>query len=269
MIDWNYIFLGLLQGITEFLPVSSSGHLFIMEQILKTNKAGLSFILLLHTATLLSVLVVFSKDIKSFIFNIQKKKNSQLFIKLVISLVPLLFVGLFLKSFVEQSFEKNTVAFGFLSSGLLLLSLCFIKKKKLSLEEMSFLQAFLIGLAQAIAVLPGFSRSGWTIAVGLYCGLAPRTAVYFSFLISLPAIAGSSLVDLALYFSKKPETVNPNLLSLTSEFELSLSLLLSFLIAFSSGFLSLLLVLKIVQSEKFYFFSFYLLPLSCVVFLFL
>lgn len=269
MMDWNFIFLGFLQGITEFLPISSSGHLFLMEQILKTNQTSLSLILLLHTATLLSVLAVFYKDIKSFIFDIKKNKNFQLFIKLAISLIPLLFVGLFLKSFVEQSFEKNTVALGFLSSGLLLLSLFFIKKKNLSLEEMSLFQAFLIGLAQAVAVLPGFSRSGWTIAIGLYCGLAPRTAVYFSFLISLPAIAGSSFVDLALYLSKKPETVNSSLLSLISEFELPISLLLSFFVAFSSGFLSLLLVLKMVQTEKFYSFSFYLLPLSVLVFLFL
>ena len=266
--DWNYIFLGFLQGITEFLPISSSGHLFLIEQILKTNQTSLSFILLLHIATLLSVLAVFSKDIKSFIFSIQKKKNLQLLTKLIISLIPLCFVGLFFRSFVEQSFEKNTVASGFLSSGLLLLSLFFIKKKNLSLEKMNLFQAFLIGLAQAVAVLPGFSRSGWTIAMGLYCGLTPRAAVYFSFLISLPAIAGSSMVDLVLYLSKKPEPVNANLLS-TSEIDFSLSLLFAVFIAFLSGFFSLLLVLKMVQTKKFYFFSFYLLPLSLLVFLFL
>lgn len=260
MIDWSYVFLGFLQGVTEFLPISSSGHLFLMEHILKTDRADLSLILILHTATFFSVCAVFYKDIKSFVFSLQKKKNLQLLLKVLVSLVPLLLVGLFFRSFVQQSFEKNTVALGFLSSGLLLLSLFFIRKKNLSLEEMSFFQAFLIGLAQSIAVLPGFSRSGWTISIGLYCGLSPRTAVYFSFLISLPAIAGSALVDLVFHLSKQPLVDNLNI-----GFGSSLSLLLSFLIAFSIGFLSLLLVLKMVQYKKLHLFSFYLLPLSLLV----
>ena len=265
MIDWRQLFLGFLQGITEFFPISSSGHLFLMEQFLKSDQASLSFVLILHAATLLSVVAVFFKDIKSFAFEIHKKENRKLFFKLVITLLPLFFVGLFFRSFVEQSFEKNTVTLGFFSSGLLLLSLFFVRKGKLSLKEMSFLQAFLIGLAQSVAVLPGFSRSGWTIAMGLYCGLAPRVAVYFSFLISIPAIAGSVLVNLALNFSKNSEKMNSDLLTGTEIFSLSLS----FVLAFFVGFLSLLVVLKMVQSKKLYLFSFYLLPLSLMLFLFL
>lgn len=263
MVDWNSVFFGCIQGLTEFLPVSSSGHLFLVEQILKSDKAGLSFILILHTATFFSVLAVFYKEIKSFVLGIQEEKNLKLFFKILVSLLPLLFVGLFFKSFVQESFEKNTVALGFLSSGLLFLPLFFIKGKNLTLEKMSFGQAFLIGLAQSVAVFPGFSRSGWTIAVALYCGLAPRSAVYYSFLISLPAIAGSALVDLMLNLSKNP---GGDILFLGVE---PVFVLLSFFVAFFSGFLSLLVVLKTVQKEKLYLFSFYLLPLSLLVFFFL
>ena len=261
--DWLVVFLGFLQGITEFLPVSSSGHLFLMEQVLKSDKLSLSFVLVLHLATFFSVFVVFFKEIKVLIFGIQKKENFQLFLKLVVSLIPLLFIGLFFKSFVQQSFEKNTVALGFLSSGLLLFSLFFVRKKDMSLKQMSFFQAFLIGLSQSLAVLPGFSRSGWTIATGLYCGLSPRSAVYFSFLISLPAIAGSFLMD--FLFSENVNKINFQFLFDLEFFSLSLAFLTSFL----SGLLALFLVLRMVQSKKLYLFSFYLLPLSVLVFLLL
>lgn len=264
--DWSYIFLGFLQGVTEFLPISSSGHLFLMEQILNSDKLSLSFVLLLHAATFFSILAVFHKEIKSFVFGFQEKNNRQLLFKLLVSLSPLLFVGLFFKSFVQQSFEKDVVVFGFLGSGLLLLTLFFIRTKKLSLEEMSFFHALLIGLAQAVAVLPGFSRSGWTIAVALYCGLTPRAAVYYSFLISLPAIAGSALVDLVSNFSNISSSPNLDLFLIP---ELIFYLCPTFLIAFFTGWLSLILVLKTVQNQKLYFFSLYLLPLSFFVFFFL
>ena len=264
--DWSHILLGLLQGITEFLPVSSSGHLFLMEQVLGSDQLSLSFVLLLHVATFLSVLAVFYKDIKSFIIGIQDRVNRNLLFKIFVSLIPLLFVGLFFRSFVQQSFERNTIALGFLSSGLILLSLFFIRQTKRSLQDMGFLQAFLIGLAQALAVLPGFSRSGWTIAIGLYCGLTPRASVFYSFLISLPAIAGSAGVNLILNLTKDPSVKDLGLLFVA---ESGFSLTLSFFVAFFSGFLSLLFVLKAVQSKKLYLFSFYLIPLSFFLFFFL
>ena len=127
---------------------------------------------------------------------------------------------------------------------------------------MAYLQAFLIGLSQAVAVFPGFSRSALTISAGLYCGLAPRSAVYYSFLISLPAIAGSALVDLFLHLSENPSAKAEAF----SSPEWLLSSVPAFFTAFVSGLLSLLLVLKLVQSKKLYLFSFYLLPLSLLVF---
>ena len=249
--DWFYIFLGFLQGVTEFLPISSSGHLFLAKKLMSAEKLSLSFVLLVHLATFFSVLVFFYKDIKQLLFSFSKQPL--LFFKILTALAPTLIVGLFFKSFVEQSFEKNAVALGFLASGFLLFSLFFIKQKQKSLEEINFLQAFLIGAMQALAVLPGFSRSALTITTGLYCGLSARSAVFFSFLISLPVIAGSSLID----FFSSSGSVSAN----------GIELGLSFLTAFITGVLSLFFVLKSTQSHKLRFFSFYLFPLSLFVFL--
>ena len=269
--------LGVIQGATEFLPVSSSGHLFLAEKLLTGSPADLSFVLLLHVATLLAVLCVFFKDIRFFVFNIQKQQNFKLFLKLCVALIPLFFVGLFFKSFVQQSFTKNIVALGFFSTGGLLLSLFFAThnsffkktfpllalKNKLSLQDMSYLQAFFIGLAQSLAVLPGFSRSAWTIAIGLYCGLSSRSAVYFSFLISIPAIAGSFLIHIA------PYVLNPSpAKGLGFAVPHLFTLLLPFTLAFVSGLLSLLLILKMAQKQNLFLFSFYLLPLSVGLFFF-
>ena len=251
--DWLYIFLGFLQGITEFLPISSSGHLFLAKKLMNTEELSLSFVLLVHLATFFSILLFFFKDIQQLIVNFFHQPP--LFFKILVSLTPTLIVGLFFKSFVEQSFEKNLISFGFLISGILLISLFFIKPKQKTLEEMSFLQAFLIGVMQALAVLPGFSRSALTITAGLYCGLSARSAVFFSFLISLPVIAGSSLID----FLSQSSSFSTN----TNGIELSLA----FLTAFITGLLSLFFVLKAVQNHKLKFFSFYLIPLSLFVFL--
>ena len=194
--DWLYILLGFLQGVTEFLPISSSGHLFLAKKLLHIEELSLSFVLLVHLATFFSVLLFFYIDIKKLFITFLNELS--LFFKLLVSLIPTLIVGLFFKSFIEESFEKNLISFGFLFSGLLLLSLFFLKYRQKSLEELSFLQAFLIGTMQALAVLPGFSRSALTITMGLYCGLSARAAVFFSFLISLPVIAGSSLKPILL-----------------------------------------------------------------------
>ena len=250
--DWIYIFLGFLQGVTEFLPISSSGHLFLAKKLMNTEEFSLSFVLLVHLATFFSITIFFFKDIKILIFDFFKQKA--LFFKILVSLIPALIVGLFFRSFIEQSFETNLVAGGFLFSGILLCSLFFIKQKNKTVSEMSFLQAFLIGLIQALAILPGFSRSALTITTGLYFGLSARSAVFFSFLISLPVIAGSSLID---FLSQAPVfSRNIN----------KIDLIFSFLVAFITGILSLLLVLKSTQTHKLKFFSFYLIPLSFFVF---
>ena len=247
------LFLGFLQGLTEFLPISSSGHLFLFSQ----GESSLSFVLLLHLATFFSITLVFFKDIKLFL-NQGIKREVSVFLKFFVALLPSILVGLFLRDWVEEQFQKNIVALGFLVSGLLLASLFFFKAKQKSLPELVWSQALFIGAMQALAILPGFSRSALTIVAGLYCGLSPRGAVLFSFLISLPVILGSSLVDLSGSFS-----------SFYWDSGKFLELGLAFLLSFITGAVCLLWLLKLVQKHKLQYFSFYLISLSGFVFLFL
>jgi len=250
--DSSWFFLAFLQGVTEFLPVSSSGHLFLLEKLMGKDSLSLSFVLWLHLATFSSICVVFAKDIQTLSLDFVQK-NRLFFYKFCVSLLPCLIMGLFFKESVEQSFQKEVVALGFLVSGFLLASLFFVSQKEKSLSQMSFLEAFLIGVMQSIAVFPGFSRSALTISMALYCGLSARSAVLFSFLISLPVIAGSSGLD----FMSSSFQVFP------LDF---LPMFFSFVLAFLIGLFSLLLVLKLVKSKHMYLFSFYLIPLSFFVF---
>ena len=245
-------YLGFLQGVTEFLPVSSSGHLFLLEHLLNKGSPSLSLVLLFHLATFFSICFVFFKDIKILSLDFLKK-DRDFFYKFCVSLLPVLILGLFFKKWVDQSFEKEWVALGFFISGILLASLFFIHQKEKTLKEMSFLSAFFIGCMQALAVFPGFSRSALTISMALYCGLSSRSAVLYSFLISLPVIAGSSMIDFMSPSFKGFE-------------EKGLMLCFSFLIAFLVGVISLLMVLKLVKINRLYLFCVYLFPLSFYVF---
>ena len=172
-------------------------------------------------------------------------------LKILTALTPLLFVGLFFQAALEKyGFQDGVVGLGFLLTGLLLFippSLFKIRPTR-ELRDLTFPAALTIGLVQTLTVLPGFSRSGWTIAVGLLLGLKPRAAVTFSFLIALPAILGSCAV-VALQQGK---------LGVVSG-----ELIGAFAAAFLSGTLSLWLVLKLVRQKKFYLFGFYLIPLGC------
>ena len=252
LVEWGGFFAGLLQGLTEFLPVSSSGHLFLLEKILRLTENPLSFFLALHLATALSIVTVFFKDIKRLLFSFPRRETRRLFFQILTALFPLAVVGLFFQSAVEtHGFQNGLVGGGFLLTGLLLFIPRFLfKKTGREMKKMTYSTAFLIGLFQALAVLPGFSRSGWTITAGRLFGLNSRSAVAFSFLIALPAILGSALV---FFFRQGPSA--PGLFSP--------EMLWAFVTAFVSGVLSLLLVLKLVSRKKFYLFGFYLVPLGC------
>ncbi|MGI9549385.1 MAG: undecaprenyl-diphosphate phosphatase [Bdellovibrionales bacterium] len=255
MQEWAPLLQGLLQGLTEFLPISSSGHLFLLEKVVGLKQNSLSLIILLHGATLLSILTLFFKDIKSLAFSLNKKASYSLILKVFVSCIPLGLLGFFFKKIIEQSFQTTFVALGFLTTALLLLSLWFKKASSSysSLKDLSYLQAFVVGVFQAIAVFPGFSRSGWTISASLFMGLSPYHAVYYSFLISIPACLGVLLIEIGSQF---------HLLNF------SWSLAFGFLTAYISGTICLYFLSKVVQKQKFFLFGFYLLPLSFYLLLF-
>lgn len=195
------IILGIIQGLTEFLPVSSSGHLEIGKAILGDNsipKESLLFTVVLHFATALSTIVVFRKDVWDILKGILAFKwneDLQFVSKIALSMIPAAFVGLFFEEEIEQLFGGNILLVGFMLIITALL-LYLADKAKDTNKKVSFLNAFVIGVSQAIAILPGISRSGATISTSVLLGNDRSKAARFSFLMVVPLILGKIAKDI-------------------------------------------------------------------------
>ena len=194
------IILGVVQGLTEFLPVSSSGHLQLANEILGTDlnpESNLTFSLTLHAATVLSTVVILWAEIWKLlkgIFSRTFTAEQAYLLKIVISMIPVGIVGLFFKDYIEAAFSSIAVVGVMLLVTAALLSFAYYAKPRQK-ESLSYRDAFIIGLAQAVAVLPGLSRSGSTIATGLLLGNKKESVAQFSFLMVLPPILGNALLD--------------------------------------------------------------------------
>lgn len=195
------IILGIIQGLTEFLPVSSSGHLELGKAILGDNslpEESLLFTVILHFATALSTLVVFRKDVGEIIkglFALKWNEEMQFSLKIIVSMLPAVFIGLFFEEQLEAFFGGNVKFVGFMlliTAGLLYLA----DKAKDTDKKVSFGNAFIIGVSQAIAMLPGISRSGATISTSVLLGVDKTKAARFSFLMVVPLIFGKIAKDL-------------------------------------------------------------------------
>lgn len=190
---WKAALLGAIQGATEFLPVSSSGHLVVMQQLLgwsPDNGVILAFDIALHVGTLLSVLFVFWQDIVDMLTG----KNWKLLGYLVLATVPAVIVGFTLKDWLEGLFSSVlTVGVAWLITGTFLIMTKMIRIS--DQKDVGWLRSFLIGCAQAAAIIPGISRSGSTIASGLYLKLDKGMAAKFAFLMAIPAIGGGAILD--------------------------------------------------------------------------
>lgn len=192
---WQGIALGLVQGLTEFLPVSSSGHLVVAEALLDFQSAGVAFEVALHLATLLSVVIVYREAIQRELTGLVRRDPAawRLAGLLLLASVPAAVVGIGFKPLVERAFDSLTVVgLGFLATAAALWTSRRAPARDLPVTART---ALLIGLAQAVAVLPGVSRSGSTIVVALWCGLAPARAAEFSFLMAVIVIAGSGVLE--------------------------------------------------------------------------
>ncbi len=240
--------LGILQGLTEFLPVSSSGHIELGKAVLGVAvQEDLSFTVVVHGATVLSTIVVFRKDIFSLLKDALKFKlnSSTIYIlQLAVSMIPVLVVGLFFKDQLEEIFFGNIMIVGFM----LLVTAALLGVSQLAKPThggITFLKAFIIGLAQAVAVIPGISRSGATIVTGLMMGVNKDEATRFSFLMVLVPILGANLLDIL----KNDGTVEAN-----SSF---LPLLIGFIAAFLSGLFACSIMLRIVRKGKLGYFAIY------------
>ncbi len=208
------VLLGVVQGLTEFLPVSSSGHLVIGAEILGFQDAsGIAFEVFLHLGTLLAVIIVFRRDLLLMIRSLfvsaevrrQDAELSRLFswnIFIVVATLPAVVVGLFLKDYIGIIFDNILITFIMLAvTGTLML---LTKKIPNGRRAVNSPRAFVIGIAQAIAILPGLSRSGSTIFTGMLLGINRETAARFSFIMSIPAILGAAVIKLGDLINTPP-----------------------------------------------------------------
>ena len=247
--------LGLIQGVTEFLPVSSDGHIAIGARVFGLEDAPLALSVALHAGTLLATLIAFRADLAELARETfrprgdfamwRASETGRLVMAVVVATIPTGIIGLGLKDHVEHlSHDQQVVAVCLMGSAVMVM----LTRLGRGDEQLPTLpQAFLIGVFQGLAVLPGLSRSGSTIAVAMLLGLAGTAAFRFSFLLSLPAVAGAVLLELG----------NPAELM-----ALGWPALLGALVAFVSGYVSLFLLRGLVHRGNLFLFTIYLVPVS-------
>ena len=244
--------LGLLQGLTEYLPVSSSGHLTIGSTIFgMTGEESLSFTILVHVATVLSTLVILWKEIVWLLkglFQFRWNHETKYVVNILISMIPVGIVGLFFKDTVEEIFGSGLLIVGImLLVTASLLAFAYYAKPRQK-ETISKKDAFIIGLAQACAVMPGLSRSGSTIATGLILGNKKENLAQFSFLMVIPPILGEALLE-TLKLMSGTEVAS-------SDIPTS-SLVIGFFAAFISGCIACKWMINIVKKGKLVYFAIY------------
>ena len=250
--EWfEALILGLLQGLTEYLPVSSSGHLAIGSALFGIEgEETLAFTIVVHVATVFSTLVILWKEIDWIfkgLFKFQMNDETRYVINIIISMIPIGIVGVFFKDEVEAIFGSGLLVVGcclLLTAVLLTFSYYYKPRQK---AEISKKDAFIIGLAQACAVLPGLSRSGSTIATGLLLGDDKAKLAQFSFLMVIPPILGEALLDGMKLM--KGEAIAGDIPAL--------SLIVGFVAAFVSGCLACKWVINIVKKGKLVYFGIY------------
>jgi undecaprenyl-diphosphatase len=251
--------LGIIQGLTEFLPVSSSGHLELGKHILGVEATeNLTFTVVVHGATVLSTIVVFWKTILELfreLFTFKWNDSTKYIAKIFISMIPVLIIGLFFKEQVESLFNGNILFVGImlLLTAALLAFTYYAKERQ---KDITFKDSLIIGIAQAMAVLPGLSRSGATIATGLYLGNKKELVAKFSFLMVLIPIIGANIKDL-----------------LDADFSFqgsagTLPLLVGFISAFITGLLACNWMINIVKRGKLIYFAIYCLIIGSLAILF-
>ena len=223
------ILLSLVQGLTEFLPVSSSAHLVLLSEFLGEEDQGIIFDVGVHFGTLLAALVYFRSDLKKMIINLGSHKllseENNLTTNLVIGVIPILLAGFLLRDFVNLHLRNSEViAYATIIFGIFLYT-AQLRKGKENLDSVNLKQALIIGLFQCLALIPGTSRSGITITAGLFLGLSATAASRFSFLLAIPTIGAIALAEL----------IRISFIDITDNgTELSIALIISFLVAYIS-----------------------------------
>lgn len=255
------IILGIFQGITEFLPVSSSGHLVILQNLFNIREGNLFFTEMLHFGTLVSIVVVYFNDIItmikeffSLLLSILKGKKPQritihqkLALLIIVGSIPTAIIGLAFEDFFESLYSSILpIGFAFMITGLLL----WIAEKKAfqnkNVEKMSFMDSIIIGIAQGMAIIPGISRSGSTIVAGLLRGLNKPLSTEYSFLLALPATFGAGLLGIIKSIRTESEVL------------INAPLLVGVLMSAIVGIISIKFLIKLLNKNKLHYFSYYL-----------
>ncbi|MBW6516785.1 MAG: undecaprenyl-diphosphate phosphatase [Candidatus Cloacimonetes bacterium] len=258
------IILGIIQGLTEFIPVSSSGHLVLAQEFLQLEDLGMTFNIVVHFATLIAVLIYFRQDIWRLLSSLYYfKDNSEgrvrdrkvilyLAIGSVVTGVPSLLFASSIAALFEQAFF---VAFMLIVTGAILFISDLIPKRTREMHQTGIWRAMIIGISQFFAVIPGISRSGSTIATSLFVGLKRIEAAKFSFLLAIPAILGATIYDLRSFTEIQSQHL--------------LGYVLGSLAAFITGYLAISILMKLIQTKKLKYFSFYVWALAVVVIIYI
>jgi undecaprenyl-diphosphatase len=246
---WQAIILGVVQGVAEFLPISSSGHLVVLERVFGIDEPGMTFGIVVHLGSLCAVVAVFRHDIVSLI----KKPLQKTTGLLIVATLPAVAVGLLFKDAVEAVFSQGAyLALAFAFTGVLLFLADALSRGKKRERDITYADAVVIGCMQAVGIPPGISRSGATITGALACGLSRATAARFSFLLAIIAIAGAGVLEAV------------GLVGAERVFEASdvLAYAVGFVVAAVSSYFSVRLLLALIQRCRLRLFSVYLFLLA-------
>ncbi len=252
------VFLGVLQGVTEFLPVSSSGHLVLAEYFLNLKEAGLAFDVILHMGTLVAVIAYFYRDWLSmaralFFYKKADRGARKLLFFLIVGTVPGAVAGFLLEHVAATYFRSPWIVVCTLAGVAIVLFVADrLARHELDLKDIGFFQALLVGLSQALAIVPGVSRSGITMTCGLFLGFNREAAARFSFLLSAPIIAGAGLYETAKLLQHGPSSID-------------LNYLFGFLASAVSGYLVIAFLMNYLKRHDFTPFVIYRLVLAGVV----
>ena len=247
------VILGIVQGITEFLPISSSGHLIVLQRVFGIEEPALTFDIVVHLGTLVSIIAVFWADIVAII----KKPFSKMTGLLIVGTIPVVVAGYLMRNVIETHFRTGLwLAAAFTLTGVLLVLADRFKKGYKEERDITWFDALFIGCCQALAIPPGISRSGTTITGALTRGLNRKTAARFSFLLAMIAIAGAGVLETyeVMQDGARVEAIG------------IMSLIFGFLAAALVGYLCIRLLLKLIEACKLRYFSFYLWGLAALIF---
>ncbi len=252
------IVLSLVQGITEFLPISSSGHLILIPKFFHWPDQGLAFDAVVHLGTSLAVLVYFFSDLKKIILDFFQKQGKKTIVwALLISTLPAIFAGFFLRDYIATDGRSfKIVLFSLIAWGIVLILAEYYakrQKKKIAFSDITIKQGLLIGLAQALALIPGTSRSGITLTAGYFLNIERKDAIKFSFLMGLPVILGAGLLSfLDLYQSNAGEVAyTPIFIGLIG--------------SFLSGLIAIHLLERVIEKNALYYFGAYRILLALLL----